>query len=116
MPKKKKKRDFSGMVYSTDPDYDLDAFDAVDEEDTLAPQHQNLRIKLERYKGNKKASVVTGFIGTEADLKALGKLLKTKCGGGGSVKEGDIIIQGDHRQRIGEVLAAEGYKYKLSGG
>ncbi len=114
MAKKKKKRDFGGMVYSTDPDYTFDDFS--DEAETLPPQQQDLRIKLERYKGNKKASVVTGFVGNEDDLKALGKLLKTKCGGGGSVKEGDIIIQGDHREKIGQVLKKEGYRYKLSGG
>lgn len=113
--KKNKKRDFGGMVYSTDPDYDYDYGDGGDEE-TLPPQQQNLRIHLMRHKGNKMASVVRGFVGAESDLKDLGKMLKSRCGVGGSVKDGEIIIQGDKRKQIGDVLAEKGYKYKLSGG
>lgn len=112
--KKNNKRDFGGMVYSTDPDFDLD--DSGDGGETPPPQQQNLRIHLMRYKGNKMASVVKGFVGREEDLKDLGKLLKSRCGVGGSVKDGEIIIQGDKRQQMGEVLKGEGYKFKLAGG
>lgn len=113
--KKNKKRDFGGMVYSTDPDYSYGDDDG-DGAELLPPQQQNLRIHLMRHKGNKMASVVRGFVGPEADLKDLGKLLKSRCGVGGSVKDGEIIIQGDKRNQIGEILKKEGYKYKLSGG
>lgn len=113
--KKKTKKNSGGFIYSTDPDFDYDAGYGEDEE-TLPPQQQDLRLHLQRFKGNKIATVVKGFIGTEADLKDLGKLLKAKCGTGGSVKEGEIIIQGNKRDQVGEVLRKEGYKFKNAGG
>ena len=117
MAKKKKntRRNTGGFVYSTDPDFDYDEGSGEDAE-TLPPNQQNLRLHLQRFKGNKIATVVKGFVGSESDLKDLGKLLKSKCGTGGSVKDGEIIIQGNKRDKVGEILAKEGYKYKNSGG
>jgi len=112
--KKNKKRDFGSFAYSTDPDFSYD--DGGNDEDTLPAQQQNLRLHLVRFKGNKIATVIKGFIGAEGDLKDLGKLLKSKCGTGGSVKEGEIIIQGNKRDQVGEILRKEGYKFKNAGG
>ena len=114
MAKKKKKRDFGGMVYSTDPDYDYNDLDGGG--NTLPPQQQNLRVHLVRHKGNKTATVVRGFVGSDDDLKDLGKQLKSKCGVGGSAKEGEIIIQGNKRDQVGDYLKSKGYKFKFSGG
>jgi len=112
--KKKKPPRNSNVVYSTNPSYHDDWED--EEEEKLAPSQQQLRIWLERKKGNKVATVIKGFIGTDADLKELGKELKSKCGTGGSVKGGEIIIQGDFRDMVLELLSKAGYKPKKSGG
>lgn len=101
-------------MFSTDPDFSYE--ESWRESTTLPPHQQDLRIKLERYKGNKIATVIVGFIGSEEDLKDLGKTLKSKCGTGGSVKEGEIIIQGNKREQVGKILAEMGYKFKNSGG
>lgn len=98
-----------GVVYSTNPDFGY-AEEGADEAETLPNNQQKLRLNMERAgHGGKTVTMVRGFIGTEADLNALCKLLKQKCGVGGSVKEGEIIIQGDHRQRLVELLKKEGY-------
>ncbi|MEM0996792.1 MAG: translation initiation factor [Bacteroidota bacterium] len=113
--KKKNKRNFSGgMVYSTDPDYDFE--EGYEEAETPPPTQQNLRLHLIRHKGNKISTVVRDFVGTDDDLKSLGKLLKSKCGTGGSAKDGEIIIQGNKRDKVAEILKKEGYKFKLVGG
>lgn len=98
-----------GVVYSTNPDFEYD--DAQEAEvETLPRQQQPLRLNMERAgRGGKTVTLVKGFIGSEADLNALCKLLKQKCGVGGAAKEGEIIIQGDHRQRLLEILKKEGY-------
>jgi translation initiation factor 1 len=97
------------MVYSTNPDYHFN-----DESDnnieTVAEGKQLLRISLDkRNRKGKSVTLITGFSGSEEDLDSLGKLLKTKCGVGGSTKDGEIIIQGDHRNKVLDILQKEGY-------
>lgn len=109
-------KDRLGMVYSTNPDYQFQK-EHEEEEQSLPPQQQKLIVMLDRKKRKgKSVTLVTGFVGAEDDLKELGKMLKTKCGVGGSVKDGEILIQGDFRERVMELLKAEGYKVKRSGG
>ncbi len=97
------------VVYSTNPDYRYETDDDEDAE-TAEPAKQNLRVQLDKKnRGGKVVTLVTGFIGTEDDLKELGKLLKTKCGVGGSAKDGEIIVQGDFKQKVLELLKKEGY-------
>ncbi len=98
-----------GVVYSTNPDfaYTEEAEEAVA---TLPSNQQKLRLSMERAgRGGKTVTLVKGFIGTDDDINSLCKLLKQKCGVGGSVKDGEIIIQGDHRQRLIEILKQNGY-------
>lgn len=98
-----------GVVYSTNPDFEYDDVQEAEAE-TLPRQQQPLRLNMERAsRGGKTVTLVKGFVGSEADLNALCKLLKQKCGVGGAAKEGEIIIQGDHRQRLLEILKKEGY-------
>jgi len=117
MTKKKsndwKKRD--GMVYSTNDNFDFSGQE--DEESTLPPQQQNLRVQLDKKaRGGKQVTLVTGFVGAEDDLRELGKLIKNKCGVGGSAKDGEIIVQGDLRDKVFDILVQSGYKAKKSGG
>ncbi len=105
-----------GMVYSTNPDFEFND-DSQNNEETLAANQQDLRVMLDKKKRKGKAvTLVTGFVGSEDDLKELGKTLKSKCGVGGTVKDGEILIQGDFVTRIIELLKADGYKVKRSGG
>ncbi|MDL2222104.1 translation initiation factor [Parabacteroides sp. OttesenSCG-928-N08] len=98
-----------GVMYSTNPDFQYDTGEEA-EESTLPKEKQLLRISLDkRNRGGKVVTLITGFRGSSDDLSTLGKLLKTKCGVGGSAKEGEIIIQGDHRQKVLEILQKEGY-------
>lgn len=97
------------VVYSTNPDFTYEN-DEEQESETLNKKQQKLRVSIEKKgRGGKTVTLINGFIGTEDDLKELGKLLKTKCGVGGSVKDSEIIIQGEFKQRIIDLLKAEGY-------
>ncbi len=109
-------KDRLGTVYSTNPDYEYE-HDREEEQETLEPKRQNLKVSLDK-KGRKGKAVtlIAGFIGTENDIKELAKLLKTKCGVGGSAKDGEILIQGEFRDKIMEILTKAGYKAKRSGG
>ena len=98
-----------GVVYSTNPDFSF-SDNSEDEASTLPKNQQKLRLSMERAgRGGKTVTVVRGFIGTEEDMNALCKFLKQKCGVGGTVKDGELIIQGDHRERLAEILKKEGY-------
>ncbi|WP_101544205.1 translation initiation factor [Bacteroides cutis] len=97
------------VVYSTNPNYNYE-MDDDEEQTTLQPSQQRLRVQLDRKnRGGKVVTLVTGFVGTEDDLKELGKLLKNKCGVGGSAKNGEIIVQGDFKQKVLELLKKEGF-------
>lgn len=102
-------KDRLNVVYSTNPDYKYDS-DETEESETLPKEKQPLRILLDkRNRKGKAVTLITEFVGGTDDLEALGKMLKTKCGTGGSVKDGEIIIQGDFRNKILEILQKEGY-------
>lgn len=111
----KKDRNRTNVVYSTNPDYQYESSEP-DDAHTPAPAKQQLKVYLDRLGGGKMVSRVTGFAGTGADLEALGKLLKQKCGVGGNTKDGEILIQGDNRDKIVVLLTKEGYKVKKAGG
>jgi translation initiation factor 1 len=114
-PKSNSLSDLGGMVYSTNPNYRPETDDTGSNE-TAAPGQQDLRVWLEKnHRGGKTATVIKGFVGSTDDLEALGKTLKTKCGTGGSAKDGEIIIQGDHREKIMTILSQLGYKAKKAG-
>ncbi|MFM2000371.1 MAG: hypothetical protein RL204_2318 [Bacteroidota bacterium] len=103
-----------GLVFSTNKNIDLS--NQEDDIETPIPGQQDLRVWLEKnHRGGKIASVIKGFVGKQEDLEALGKTLKTKCGTGGSAKDGEIIIQGDHREKIVTLLQQLGYKAKKAG-
>lgn len=111
----KKIKTTGSIVYSTNPGF----FDNDDEEQdaSLPPQQQNLKVWLDRkQRKGKVVTLVKGFIGNEEALNDLAKLLKTKCGAGGAAKDGEIIVQGDMRDKVLEILMKEGYKAKAAGG
>lgn len=112
---KNKKKDITGVVYSTNQNYDY-SYDDDSEEETLPPNQQDLRIVLDRKKGGKVVTAIIDFVGTTEDLKALGKQMKTFCGVGGTVKEAEILIQGDFRDKILAKLQEMNYKAKKKGG
>lgn len=101
-----------GVVYSTNPDYDYQ-YDDQPEAETLDPGKQRLRVAIERnHRGGKTATLVRGYVGTDDDLQALAKMLKTRCGVGGSAKDGEIIIQGELADKVRQLLASAGYNVK----
>lgn len=122
MNKKSKKhtRQDDGMVYSTNENFDFSPFAALaDQPPSNAPKQKEreLRVMLDKKaRGGKKVTLVTGFTGFPKDIEALGKQLKSQCGVGGSVKDREIIIQGDFKEKIYELLKADGYGVKKVGG
>jgi translation initiation factor 1 len=105
----------TNVVYSTNPNFNYE-FEAEQEAETLMPSKQQLRISLDKKnRAGKAVTLITGFVGTVADLEVLGKMLKSKCGVGGSVKDGEIILQGDFRVKASEILIKEQYKVKVIG-
>ena len=108
-PKDNDWKDRLNVVYSTNPDFNYE-MDDEEEKATLQPSQQRLRVQLDRKnRGGKVVTLITGFVGTEDDLKELGKFLKSKCGVGGSAKDGEVIVQGDFKQKVLELLKKEGY-------
>lgn len=106
---KKNKPDARGFVFSTDPNFSFE--EEKNDAETLVPEQQKLRIWLEtKHRGGKAVTLVTGFIGNEEDLESMGKKLKSFCGTGGSAKDGEIIIQGDQREKVLQWLLKNGYK------
>lgn len=104
----KKKANSNGIVYSTDPDFRQEEESLPQE--TLLPKQQKLKIRLDtRQRAGKAVTLVEGYIGSPEDLEQLGRQLKTHCGTGGSVKDGEIIIQGDQRDKITQWLIAKGF-------
>lgn len=105
-----------GMVYSTNPDFAYRT-ETAEEPATLPPAQQELRVWLDRKQcGGKVVTIVRGFVGRSEDLAELARMLKTKCGVGGAAKEGEILIQGDRRDRVVELLAKSGYRCRKAGG
>ena len=109
MMKKNDWKERLNIVYSTNPDFSYDVGDEVEEE-TLPKNQQKLRVRIEKnHRGGKTVTIVSGFVGGEADLKELGKMLKTKCGVGGSVKDGELLVQGEFKEKVVELLKKDGY-------
>lgn len=101
------------VVYSTNPDFVYQTDDEPEAE-TLEPAKQHLKVSIDRkQRAGKSVTLVQGFVGTDDDLKELGRLLKNKCGVGGSAKDGEVIIQGEFKQKVADILTAAGYKVKV---
>ncbi len=112
----KKNKNIQGVVYSTNPEFEYQ-HQQEEEFNTLPNEKQDLRVMLDKkQRAGKAVTLITGFIGKNQDLEVLGKLLKTKCGVGGTVKDGEIMIQGDFRDKIMLLLQQSGYKAKKAGG
>ena len=110
----KNKKNRKGIMYSTNPNFEF--VYENEKMDTLVNNQQNLKVCIDKHRAGKIAVIIKGFIGSTDDLKALGKILKAKCGVGGSTKNGEIIIQGDLRDKVMDILEKEGYNYKRVGG
>jgi translation initiation factor 1 len=118
MAKERKKiiNDFGGIMYSTDPTYEYEDH-SIQNDQPLSNAQQDLRVTLDRKnRGGKAVTLITGYIGNDEQLQVLAKFLKSKCGVGGAAKDGEILIQGDFRDKVILLLQKEGYKVKKSGG
>lgn len=114
---KQKKQRFEGIVYSTDSDYSYSDADGFQEQDTLPKEKQRLKVGHDRKaRKGKVVTLITGFVGKQEDLDVLAKLLKQKCGVGGTAKDGEILIQGEFKEKIISYLQGEGYQVKGFGG
>jgi translation initiation factor 1 len=111
------KKEKGTIVYSTNPDYKFENQNQAEPIITLPANRQNLKVLLDKKaRKGKTVTLITGFIGNEEDLNALAKKLKTKCSTGGTAKDGEILLQGDFREKVIQLLLAEGYKAKKAGG
>ena len=110
----KKGENRKGVMYSTNRDFEYEYEN--DEMETLPNNEQNLKVCIDKHRAGKVAVIIKEFVGTTEDLKSLGKLLKSQCGVGGSVKNGEILIQGNIRDKVMSILEKEGYNYKRVGG
>lgn len=108
------KKNKKGIIYSTNPDFEFEL--EYEEEKKIPNKEQNLQVCIEKHRAGKVAVIIKDFIGSSNDLKALERMLKISCGVGGSSKNGQIIIQGDVRDKVMEILTKEGYYYKRVGG
>jgi translation initiation factor 1 len=110
----KKGKNKKGVMYSTNPDFEYEYENM--EMETLPNNEQHLKVCIDKHRAGKIAVIIKDFVGTTDDLKDLGKKLKSKCGVGGSAKNGEIIIQGNVRDKVMELLQKEGFNYKRVGG
>jgi len=111
-----KKKEKVNIVYSTNPDFQFQ-FDEEEEIQTLPKAQQKLYVSIDRkQRAGKEVTLVEGFVGTDEDLKELGKMLKSKCGVGGTAKDNEILIQGNFKEKIFDLLVKEGYSVKKKGG
>jgi len=111
-----KKKDRMNVVYSTNPNFSYE-YDEDEAQETLSNDKQILYVSLDKkQRGGKEVTLVEGFVGSDDALKELGKLLKSKCGVGGTAKDGEIIVQGSFRDKVMEILVKEGFKVKRKGG
>ena len=108
------KKNKKGIMYSTNPNFEFEYENQ--EMESLPNNEQHLKVCIDKHRAGKIAVIIKDFVGTTEDFKALSKLLKTKCGVGGSAKNGEIIIQGDVRDKVMKILQKEGYNYKRVGG
>ncbi|MEO8759271.1 MAG: translation initiation factor [Bacteroidia bacterium] len=115
MSKKNKKESEGGLMYSTNSNMQFNNADD-EEQEALSAGEQNLRIHLDRLGGGKLLTRVSGFVGTDEEIEKLGKELKQKCGVGGNVKDGNVLVQGDHRDKVLQILLKAGYRAKKAGG
>ena len=116
MHKKNKKTGGDGLVYSTNSNLQFTNSEEDNEDNITETNEQNLRIHLDRLGGGKVLTRINGLVGNEDKINALGRELKQKCGVGGSIKNGEILIQGDHRDKVLQILLKQGYKAKKAGG